>query len=72
MSRIWNALRYGDSETRKCIGSVILFAVIGIILIIISGLTGKIGLFLVGMISGVVALIISQTFTRSEGRRPSP
>ena len=26
MKRIWNALRYGDAETRKCIGSVILFS----------------------------------------------
>ena len=63
MDRIWNALRYGDRETRKCIGSVILFIVIGIVLIVVSGLTGKIGLFIVGMLCGVVALIISQTFT---------
>ncbi|MBR1597523.1 MAG: hypothetical protein IJ661_01265 [Lachnospiraceae bacterium] len=63
MGRVWNALKYGDSETRRCIGSVILFVVIAIILIVVAGLTGKIGIFLIGMISGVVALIISQTFT---------
>ncbi len=63
MERIWNALRYGDSETRKSIGSVIIFIVIGIVIIVISGLTGKIGLFVVGLLCGVIALIISQTFT---------
>lgn len=63
MERVWNALRYGDSETRKCIGSVILFIVIGIVLIVVSGLTGKIGIFIVGMLCGVIALVISQTFT---------
>lgn len=63
MGRIWNALRYGDSETRKCIGSVIFFIVLGVALIIVSGITGKIGIFIIGMLSGVVALIISQTFT---------
>ena len=63
MGRIWNALRYGDSETRKCIGSVIFFIILGVVLIVVSGLTGKIGIFIVGMLCGVVALIISQTFT---------
>ncbi len=66
MDRIWNALRYGDSETRKCIGSVIFFIVLGIVLIVIAGLTGKIGIFIVGMLCGVIALIISQTFTLVE------
>ena len=63
MGRIWNALKYGDSETRKCIGSVIFFIIVAIVLIVIAGLTGKMGIFVVGMIAGVVALIISQTFT---------
>lgn len=63
MSRIMNALRYGDSETRRCIGSVILFSVIAVILIVIAGLTGKFSLFIFGLISAVVAIVISQTFT---------
>ncbi len=63
MGRIWNALKYGDSETRKCIGSVILFIVIGIVLIVVACLTGQIGIFVTGLISGVIALVISQTFT---------
>jgi hypothetical protein len=66
MGRIWNALRYGDAETRKCIGSVILFSVIGVVLIVVAGLTGMCNLFILGMISGVVAIIISQTFTLVE------
>lgn len=63
MKRIWNALRYGDRETRKCIGSVILFTVAALILIVVSGLSSRFELFIVAMISGVVALLISQTFT---------
>lgn len=63
MKKIWNALLYGDSETRKCIGGVIFFCILGIGLIIFSGLTAQFGFFIFGMISGVVALIISQTFT---------
>jgi hypothetical protein len=63
MKRIWNGLRYGDWETRKCIGGVILFIIVGIALIIVSGLLGKILLFALGMLSGVVALMLSQTFT---------
>lgn len=63
MGRIINALRYGDSETRKCIGSVILFSVIAVILIVVASLTGKFGIFIIGLISAVVAIIISQTFT---------
>ncbi|MCR5700840.1 MAG: hypothetical protein K6G76_01700 [Lachnospiraceae bacterium] len=66
MGRIWNALRYGDAETRKCIGSVILFSVIGIVLIVVAGITSMFNLFILGMISGVVAIIISQTFTLVE------
>ncbi|MCM1159176.1 MAG: hypothetical protein NC300_10440 [Bacteroidales bacterium] len=63
MKRIWNALRYGDARTKKCIGSVILFCVAGIGLIVVSGLSGKFYLFIFGMVSGVAALLISQTFT---------
>ncbi|MDE6626841.1 MAG: hypothetical protein K2K56_10810 [Lachnospiraceae bacterium] len=63
MKRIWNALRYGDSETRKCIGSVILFTVAALVLIVVSGLSSHFELFIVAMIFGIVALVISQTFT---------
>lgn len=63
MDKIWNALRYGDSHTRKCVGSVILFIVIALVLIIVSAITGKFVLFMLGMLCGVVALIISQSFT---------
>lgn len=63
MKRVWNALRYGDWETRKCIGSVVLFSLIAIILIVAASLTNHFYLFIFGMISGVVAIILSQTFT---------
>ncbi|MDE6434808.1 MAG: hypothetical protein K2L07_11350 [Lachnospiraceae bacterium] len=63
MKRIWNALRYGDSETRKCIGSVIFFSILGIVLILVSGILGQFYLFIVGMIVGVVAIVVSQSFT---------
>ena len=63
MGRIINALRYGDSETRKCIGSVILFSVIAVILIVVASLTGKFALFIIGLVSAVIAIILSQTFT---------
>ncbi|MDD6072293.1 MAG: hypothetical protein PUC12_15995 [Clostridiales bacterium] len=63
MIRIWNALRYGDSGTRKSIGSVIFFSVLGIGLIIASGLSGQFYLFVLGMLAGVAAIIISQSFT---------
>lgn len=63
MKRIWNALRYGDSETRKCIGSVVFFSVSGIALIIASGISGQFYLFIFGMIVGVMAIIVSQSFT---------
>lgn len=62
MGRIWNALQYGDFETKKSIGSVILFIVLGIVLIVVAGVSGNFYLFVGGMISGVVALIISQSF----------
>ena len=63
MKRIWNALRYGDTTTKKCIGSVILFSVLGVVLIVISGITSHFNLFIFGMLSGVVALLVSQSFT---------
>lgn len=62
MKRLFNALRYGDNETRKSIGSVLLFAVLGIGLLIVSGMSGQVFLFIPGMISGVVSLVISQSF----------
>lgn len=63
MKRIWNALRYGDGETRKCIGSVILFSVVAVVLIVVSGISGKFGLFIAGMIAAMIAILVSQTFT---------
>lgn len=66
MKRIWNALRYGDFETRKCIGSVMLFAVAAVGLTIAAAVTGKFYLFIIALLSGVVTLIISQTFTLVE------
>lgn len=63
MKRIWNALRYGDSETRKCIGSVIFFAVIAVGLIVVSCLIGEFYYFIFGMIMAIVAIMVSQTFT---------
>lgn len=63
MKRIWNALRYGDSETRKCIGSVLFFSVLGIAMILVAGIFGQFYLFIVGMIAGVVAIVDSQSFT---------
>ncbi len=63
MKRIWNALRYGDNETRKCIGSVIFFSVLAIVLIAVAGFTGKFNLFIFGMLAVIVAIMISQTFT---------
>lgn len=63
MKKIWNGLRYGDLETRKCIGSVILFSVVSVICIVIAGLKGYLWLFGVAMILAVIAIIISQTFT---------
>ena len=63
MNKIWNALRYGDKDTRLCIGGVILFSFVAVVLIVISGIVGKFGLFIVGMLFAVVAIILSQTFT---------
>lgn len=62
MKRLLNALRYGDNETKKCIGSVILFAALGICLIIVSGVSGQSFLLVLGMISCVISLMISQSF----------
>lgn len=63
MKRIWNALIYGDAETRKCIGSVIFFSVLAIVLIVVAGVSGEFNLFIFGMIAVIVAIMISQTFT---------
>lgn len=63
VERLWNALRYGDRQTKLSIGSVILFSFLAIILIIASCLNGRFYLFIIGMIFGVIAIIISQTFT---------
>lgn len=63
MKRIINALRYGDRETKLCIGKVTFFSILGIGFIIASGVTGLFPLFIIGMLAGVVAIILSQTFT---------
>ena len=63
MKRIWNALIYGDTETRKCIGSVIFFSVLAVVLIIIGGISGEFNIFIFGMLAVIVAIMISQTFT---------
>lgn len=62
MKKIWNALKYGDKHTRKCIGGVIFFSVLAVLLIVFSGLMGEFGVFVLGLLSCVVAIIISQTF----------
>lgn len=63
MKRILNALRYGDAETRKCIGSVIGFSALGIILIAISALLSNFYLFIFGLLAVMFAVVDSQTFT---------
>lgn len=63
MKKLWNALIYGDSETKKCIGSVLFFSILAIVLIVISGILGKFNVFIVGMIMAIVAIMISQTFS---------
>lgn len=63
MKRIWNALIYGDAETKKCIGSVIFFSILAIALIIVAGISGQFNLFIFGMIAAIVAIMVSQTFT---------
>lgn len=63
MKKIWNGLRYGDTETRKCIGSVIGFSLAAVVCIVAAGLKGQLWLFAIAMIFGVIAIVISQTFT---------
>lgn len=63
MKKIWNGLRYGDTETRKCIGSVIGFSLAAVVGIVAAGLRGQLWLFAIAMIFGVIAIVISQTFT---------
>lgn len=63
MKRIWNALIYGDADTRKCIGSVLFFSVLAVVLIVVAGFSGEFNLFIFGMIAAIVAIMISQTFT---------
>ena len=62
VKKIWNGLRYGDGQTRACIGGVLLFAVLAVVLMVVSCLSGKFGIFILGLLSAVVAIIISQTF----------
>lgn len=63
MKRIWNALIYGDAETRKCIGSVVFFAVLAVALIVVAGFSGEFNILIFGMVAAIVAIMISQTFT---------
>lgn len=63
MKRIWNALIYGDSETRKCIGSVLFFSLLAVVLIVVAGISSEFNIFIFGMIAAIVAIMISQTFT---------
>ena len=63
MKRILNALIYGDAETRKCIGSVLFFSVLAVVLIVVGGMTGEFNLFIFGMLAVIAAIMISQTFT---------
>ena len=63
MKKIWNALRYGDVETKKCIGSVILFILLAIGLAIASCISGRFYLFIFGVLAGLGAFVVSQTFT---------
>lgn len=63
MKRIWNALIYGDAETRKCIGSVLFFSVLAVILIVAAVVSGEFNILIFGMIAAIVAIMISQTFT---------
>lgn len=63
MKRIWNALRYGDAATRGSIGSVIIFCVLAVVLFIVCFVTGRPLFIALGLMSGVIALLISQTFT---------
>lgn len=63
MKRLWNTLLYGDRETRKCIGSVIFFVILALSLMIASGITAQVFLFIFGLIAGVVGLLISRSFT---------
>lgn len=66
MKRIWNALRFGDKSTQKSIGSVILFATIAVILIAIFLITGNVYFFIFAIFSGLIAFLISQSFTLVE------
>lgn len=63
MKKFWNALLYGDAKTRKCIGSVIVFSVLAVIFIVLSGVFKEFNIFILGMIAAMVAILISQTFT---------
>lgn len=63
MKRIWNGLRYGDFETRKCIGSVLALVIAAVGFVIAAIASGKFYLFIIALICGVIALLISQTFT---------
>ena len=66
MERIWNALRYGDKVTQKYIGSVILFVVLTVIFVVMFFVTGKVNYFIFSWPFGIIAFLISQSFTLVE------
>lgn len=63
MKRVWNALIYGDAETRKCIGSVLFFSVLAVVLCVAAVVSGEFNILIFGMIAAIIAIMISQTFT---------
>lgn len=66
MKKIWYALLYGDGRTKRCIGGVLLFSIFGVISFGIGIVIQNFVVMALGLIFGVVALIISQTFTLVE------
>lgn len=64
--KVWNAMRYGDRNTKCRVGSVILFAILFVMSTIIAIALKKPVFFIVGLFCIVVALIQSQTFTLVE------
>ena len=66
MKKLWYALLYGDSRTKRCIGGVLCFSLLGVIAIIVGLVLSNYILMACGFIFGIIALIISQTFTLVE------
>lgn len=66
MRKIWNGLRYGDLETRLRIGSVVAFACVSVICLIVTGFTGTLLWLVLAFLFGITAIIVSQTFVLEE------